>query len=186
MVGAFRSSGSAAGSEYMPLEGFDLASEVMVARGTWHPPGSGKALEAALLAEGWRLAVRLPDRSLVGEETVGTMVISDRIGNIPRRISFADGGLFETADNDAVDALLRKYRRNRAVWIHELRRFHPRLVLLVLMLLVFSGLIYRYAIPAGAIGRFFTFVEDRFGDDDNKTLSTHPGAADSRRATGAE
>lgn len=120
----------------------------MIARGIWHPPGSSKALEAALLAEGPRLAVRLPDRSLVGEETVGTMVISERIGRIPRRISFADGGLFETEENDAIDALLKANRRNRAVWIHELERFHPRLIVLVLLVFLFSGLIYRYAIPA--------------------------------------
>ncbi len=125
-----------------------LASEVTIARGIWHPPGSSKALEATLLAEGERLAVRLPDSTLVGEETVGTMVISDRIGRIPRRISFADGGLFETGDNDAIDALLKAHRRNRAVWIHELERFHPRLVILVLLVFLFSGLIYRYAIPA--------------------------------------
>jgi Zn-dependent protease with chaperone function len=120
----------------------------MIARGIWHPPGSSKAFDAALLAEGKRLAVRLPDRSLVGEETVGTMVISDRIGHIPRRISFADGGLFETEDNDAIDRLLKAHRRNRAVWIHELERFHPRLIVLVLLVFLFSGLIYRYAIPA--------------------------------------
>lgn len=120
----------------------------MIARGIWHPPGSSKALDAALLAEGQRLAVRLPDRSLVGEETVGTMVISERIGRIPRRISFADGGLFETEENDAIDALLKANRRNRAVWIHELGRFHPRLIVLVLLVFLFSGLIYRFAIPA--------------------------------------
>jgi Zn-dependent protease with chaperone function len=32
--------------------------------------------------------------------------ISDRVGNIVRRISFPDGGVFETHDNDAVDAAL--------------------------------------------------------------------------------
>jgi Zn-dependent protease with chaperone function len=32
--------------------------------------------------------------------------ISDRIGNVARRISFPDGGVFETHDNDAVDAAL--------------------------------------------------------------------------------
>jgi Zn-dependent protease with chaperone function len=125
-----------------------LASETLVASGIWHPPGSNRALDANLLAEGQRLAVRLADRSLVGEETVASMVISSRIGHIPRRISFADGGLFETADNDAIDALLERHRRNRAVWIHELERFHPRLIALVALVFLLSGLIYRYAIPA--------------------------------------
>ncbi|MDB5524690.1 MAG: peptidase family protein [Rhizobium sp.] len=125
-----------------------MASEVEVARGIWHPPGSNKALEAALLVDGRRLAVRLPDRSLVGEETVGGMVVSDRIGRIPRRITFADGGMFETEDNDAIEMLLTAHRRNRGLWIHELERFHPRLIGLVVLVFLLSGLIYRYALPA--------------------------------------
>ena len=120
----------------------------MIARGIWHPPGSSQQLEASLLAEGPRLAVRLPDQTLAGEETIASMVISDRIGNMTRRIRFADGGLFETGDNDAIDALLVAHRRNRAVWFHELQRFHPRAILLVLLVLLMSGLIYRYAISA--------------------------------------
>ena len=125
-----------------------MASEIEIARGTWHPPGSNAALDATLFADGQRLAVRLPDRSLVGEETVATMTISQRIGRIPRRISFADGGLFETPDNDSIDMLLKAHRRNRALWVYELERFHPRLVGLVLLVFLLSGLIYRYAIPA--------------------------------------
>ena len=78
-----------------------MASEVEIARGIWHPPGSSKALEATLFADGQRLAARLADRSLVGEESVGDMVISDRVGRIPRRISFADGGMFETGESES-------------------------------------------------------------------------------------
>jgi Zn-dependent protease with chaperone function len=125
-----------------------LASEVAIARGIWHPPGSNKTLDAMLLAEGERLAVRLADRSLVGEETVARMVISDRIGRIPRRLTFADGGLFETEDNDAIDRLMVANSRNRSVWVHELERFHPRLIVIVLLVFLLSGLIYRFAIPA--------------------------------------
>lgn len=31
--------------------------------------------------------------------------VSDRIGRVPRRLTFADGGVFETTDNDAIDRL---------------------------------------------------------------------------------
>lgn len=34
------------------------------------------------------------------------VTISDRIGNVPRRMTFADGAVFETEQNDAVDAAL--------------------------------------------------------------------------------
>ncbi len=36
------------------------------------------------------------------------VTISDRVGNITRRIEFPDGAVFETNDNDAVDAALRR------------------------------------------------------------------------------
>jgi Zn-dependent protease with chaperone function len=106
-------------------------------------------MDAMLFADGQRLAVRLAaDHMLVGEETVGGMVISDRIGRIPRRITFADGALFETGDNDAIDLLLKAHRRDRTGWIYELERFHPRLVGFVVLVFLLAGLIYRYALPA--------------------------------------
>lgn len=126
-----------------------MGSDIQIARGTWHPPGSSAALAAILNADGERLTVRLAaDHALVGAEPLGSVVISDRIGRIPRRLTFADGGLFETEDNDAIDALLAAHRRNRTGWIHELERFRPRLAVFVVLIFVLSTLIYRYAIPA--------------------------------------
>lgn len=72
--------------------------------------------------------------------------ISARVGRIPRRITFSDGSLFETDDNDAVDLWLSKHGKKGGV--HEMERFHPRLVAFVIAVVVLAGLIYRYAVPA--------------------------------------
>src|SRR5262245_5285712 len=52
---------------------------------------------------------------------IADVTISDRIGNIPRRVTFADGAVFETSDNDAIDNALdalghRGFLRNVGQW----------------------------------------------------------------------
>lgn len=52
--------------------------------------------------------------------------ISERIGNIPRIVRFADGGQFITEENDPIDQVLRRHRRSRiGQTIHRLEsRLH--------------------------------------------------------------
>lgn len=76
---------------------------------------------------------------------IENVLISDRIGSIPRHVTFTDGSDFETQDNDAVDALV--LGKGHHGFIHELERFRPRLLALVgLTVLLLAG-IYRYAVP---------------------------------------
>lgn len=130
-----------------------MASDgILIARGHWHPAGSGRHLPARLAGDGRRLLVVLDgDAAPEGSAASGDLAevtISDRVGRIPRRIGFADGSLFETADNDAVDAFLVSHRANRMGFIHRLEKFHPRLIGFALAVFVLAGLIYRYAVPA--------------------------------------
>ncbi len=118
-----------------------------IASGRWHPPGSSRAEPADLLGEGKTLYVRRVaggDPVSLGDLT--RTEISTRVGRIPRRITFADGSLFETEDNDAVDFWLK--RHGKSSFVHELERFHPRLVAFVVAVFLLAGLIYRYAVPA--------------------------------------
>lgn len=125
-----------------------VSDELEVARGTWHPPHSNAALAASLLADGMRLSIRLEDGSVVCRDDVKAVEVSDRIGNIPRRINLANESMFETSDNDAIDALLRAHKADRTGWIAELEQFRPRLVGFVVLVFLLAGLIYRYALPA--------------------------------------
>jgi Zn-dependent protease with chaperone function len=98
--------------------------------------GEGKTLYVRLVAGG--------DPVSLGD--LARTEISARVGRVPRRITFADGSLFETEENEAIDTWLK--RHGQRGFIHELERFHPRLVAVVLAVLLFAGLIYRYAVPA--------------------------------------
>ncbi len=117
-----------------------------IATGHWHPPGSSLALEARLEGAGRELIVHDAD----GEKARGALdsiAVSNRIGRIPRRITFGDESMFETNDNDAIDAFLKRNAADRTGWIHDLERFHPRLAVFaaIAFLLVFA--IYKYSLP---------------------------------------
>lgn len=119
-----------------------------IAIGRWHPPGASKSVPALLLAEGKTLYVKL-EGEVADPVTVGDLArleISDRIGRVPRRITFPDGSMFETADNEALDGWIGRHRRTGV--IHTLEAFHPRLIAFVIATFLLAGGIYRYALPA--------------------------------------
>ncbi len=118
-----------------------------IASGRWHPPGSSRSEPAVLLAQGKTLYVRLVaggDPVSLGD--LARTEISARVGRVPRRITFADTSMFETEDNDAVDSWLK--RHGKTGFVHELERFHPRLLAFVVAVFLLAGLVYRYALPA--------------------------------------
>ncbi|PYB77453.1 MULTISPECIES: M48 family metallopeptidase [Rhizobium] len=118
-----------------------------IVAGRWHPPRSSRAEAAGLFGEGKTLFVRLEtggDPVSVGD--VNRVEVSDRIGRVPRRIVFPDGSMFEAGDNDAIDGWLKRHGRTGI--IHEVERFHPRLLAFVAAIILLSFAIYRYAVPA--------------------------------------
>lgn len=91
-------------------------------------------------------------RDETGAELAGgslsSIEISSRVGRIPRRITFPDGSLFETVDNDAIDRFLAGKGCAREGIVHRLERFHPRLIAFVAATILLGALIYRLALPA--------------------------------------
>lgn len=80
--------------------------------------------------------------------TLPSIEISARVGRVPRRITFPDGSLFETGDNEAIDRFLARMGRGRAGMIHWLEQFHPRLIAFVAATILLGVLVYRVALPA--------------------------------------
>lgn len=121
-------------------------------RGRWHPPRSSLAVSARLDAADGAFAVVGEDGARLTAGAPAEVAISDRVGRIPRRLTFADGSVFETGDNDAVDRLVAGLRgaagARVAGWVHRLEAFHPRLVALAALVVVFLLAIYHYALPA--------------------------------------
>lgn len=114
-------------------------------------------------AEGqWRLAIGATE--LIVDPAQAR--ISDRIGNIPRRIHLPDGTEFETTDNDGVDTLLVARGDRRGGVVHALeRRWGIALAALAGVALV-SFAVIRWGVPATAgwaASRVPVTVDQRIG-----------------------
>lgn len=122
-----------------------MASDPIV--GIWHPPASSRAVAASLhFGEEGIVQARDADGKPLAATPGPKIEFSDRIGGIVRRLTFLDGSVFETPDNDGVDAMLKALKRRPGV-VHELERFRPRLALFVIAVVALSFAIYRYAVP---------------------------------------
>lgn len=118
--------------------------------GLWRPPFSGRQTTAILSvnAAGTADAIDPTSKKRLASADFGKVQISDRVGSIPRKLTFPDGSVFETGDNDAVDALIRSQSSRLFGLIHELERFRPRLIVLVLLVVGLCVAVYRFAVPA--------------------------------------
>lgn len=124
-----------------------MASEPeAIAGGDWHPSGSSRSVQASLhLDGGWLVAA---DGETVLTSAVPERIeFSPRVGSIPRRVTFPDGSVFETRDNDAIDRFVAARRGGRSGTLHRLERFHPRLIVFTLTVILLAASIYRYALP---------------------------------------
>lgn len=115
--------------------------------GRHHPAGSSRAAGARL--------EKLPDAVLrlstdeghSETHALANCIVSARVGSIPRRITLPDGSLFETGDNDGVDALLGKALPNTARLVTGLERFHPRLIAVTLAAILAVWGLFRFGMP---------------------------------------
>ncbi|MCB1382738.1 MAG: M48 family metallopeptidase [Notoacmeibacter sp.] len=122
-----------------------MASDGKTVSGTAYPPGSSRAAVAAL-GPGSPGSVTLsadgmPERTFAA----GHVTVAARVGSTPRRLTFPDGTVFETRDNDGVDALFPPRHAARAVTWAE--RFHINLVAFVVIAVALVAATYRYALP---------------------------------------
>jgi len=117
--------------------------------GIWRAEGRAKGTPARLaIGENGEAVITATDNGgeLVRDRLAGAE-ISTRVGSIPRHLTFAGRGDFETTDNDGVDALLRGTAAARSGLVHSLEGFRPRLIVFVGLTLVLCFALYRYAVP---------------------------------------
>lgn len=117
--------------------------------GLWRPPFTARATSAVLSVDmaGNARVVDPTAKTTLAQAHLGKIEISNRVGSIPRSFTFPDGSVFETGDNDAVDRLISARSGRFSGFVHRLERFHPRLLLLVALVIGLSFAIYRYAVP---------------------------------------
>jgi Zn-dependent protease with chaperone function len=119
-------------------------------RGSYFDARSARRTEAGLVATDdgqWRF--------IVGETELvldpAQVRVSDRIGDVPRRLHLPDGAEFETPDNQGIDSLLRlPGARGGGRLVHALeRRWGIALAALAAIVLLTAGAL-TYGLPAAA------------------------------------
>lgn len=124
------------------------SEERRIALGDWHPEGASRSAEAWLVENGGALSV-IP---IAGQAPLipprGAAEISARVGSIPRRVTFPDGSVFETWDNDGIDAYLARSGKGGAGLVHWLEQFRLRLAGIVVLAFLLGAAVYRFGLPA--------------------------------------
>jgi Zn-dependent protease with chaperone function len=117
--------------------------------GLWRPPFTARATSAVLSIDlaGNAKAIDPTAKVTLAAAHLGDLAISDRVGSIPRSLTFPDGSVFLSGDNDAVDALIRARSGRYSGFIHQLERFRPRLLVFVALVVGLCFALYRYAVP---------------------------------------
>lgn len=115
--------------------------------GAWYPPGASQRNEASLrLDENTELVVET-GAGEVARAPAAKVEVSARVAAVPRRLSFPDGSMFETSDNDGVDRLTGAHE-NASGLIAGLEQFRPRLFVFAAIAIALCYAIYRFAVPA--------------------------------------
>lgn len=96
---------------------------------------SGKtslAIPAKLHLEGKEIIVFDQDQNQLVRANLHEIIISDRLGNIPRKVSFPDSSHFETKENDLFEKQLRLHGKSGSL----LHRFEGKLHYIILSILL--------------------------------------------------
>lgn len=129
-----------------------MASEAAAQRtasGVWYPAGSSRSAPATLtFGPDAKLTAREESGGLLASDRFADVEVSARVGSIARRVTFRDRSVFETGDNEAIDRMIASSGQRHSGLIHSLERFHPRLAIFVVLVVVLAVGIYRYAVPA--------------------------------------
>ncbi len=129
---------------------------MITAEGKWYDGKRSTQVDAVLrvLQSGAFIVERADDRALLYRQNdirQFNAEVSDRLADTPRMLTFYDGSVFETSNNNAIDQLLQQLNRSHWTrWVHLLES-HKRYVLLaVVCVVLITAAAVKYGVPATA------------------------------------
>ena len=117
--------------------------------GFYFANGSSKKQEAFLLFDnnGFLSVFHRDGEKLAEPENIRHVSIASRLGNTPRIIRFKDNRIFETSDNDRIDACLKQFKPHHT-FIHALESRFRYVVIAFFATVLFVWGAIQYGIPA--------------------------------------
>ncbi|MBK8452307.1 MAG: M48 family metallopeptidase [Thiofilum sp.] len=120
-------------------------------QGFWYAPHSSARLPAELIFKHDRYLLTIEGQA-PKTGTANSLDVSDRVGNIARKITFEDGSLFETLDNATIDTWLNQIdhddSRSHTLHILESRWRWIGLALVATIVIVWASI--RFGLPWGS------------------------------------
>ncbi len=114
--------------------------------GKWHSQGSAAQVDASLHVidgEDYRIETDMGGRY---SGALKELQVSDRLGNVERKIMLEDGSVFATRDNDAIDSAFKKHRKING-FIHALENNMGLIVVAVVVTMVTGFSFFKWGVP---------------------------------------
>lgn len=119
-------------------------------KGKYYLAGSSNFIPAILYLQANSYRLRTDEKSLTG--SVNQLTASHRLGNIARKITFPDGSVFETLDNDAVDSMLANTHRG-SVLMALVHKLEQNMILAIFSIFIIAGVVFssfKWGLPAAS------------------------------------
>ncbi|PHQ90002.1 MAG: hypothetical protein COB42_05805 [Sulfurimonas sp.] len=118
---------------------------LMIIQGKWYPKESSQQYDSSLHIKENRFTLYV-EGTLKYENELSTLTISNRLGNVQRKIRLEDGSVFSTDDNDGVDLLYNQRNTFKSI-IHVFESRLSFVLISLLVILAFSFSFFKWGIP---------------------------------------
>ena len=114
-------------------------------KGKWHDNGSAAQFNAALRLNNGIFIIEIEDHS-TRQGNATELSISDRLGNVERKLTLPDGSIFVTKNNDDIDHLFLD-RNGFSDLLHQLEKSIGWAVIALVITVAASGAFLKWGIP---------------------------------------
>ncbi len=119
-------------------------------KGSWYPTDSSKRFDANLTVSGesYQLHVQGTDVPGVQIGKWADVSISNRLGKTERKLTLADGSVFATLDNDAIDAIIKNQAGFKAdLWVHKHESKLSSVLVMAALTIAFVFAFFKWGLP---------------------------------------
>ena len=115
-------------------------------KGNWHPKGSASQMDATLnINDLGRYSIELEDGAIYRGE-ISTLTVSERLGNIKRKITLEDGSIFITDNNSAIDEIFKEHHKINS-FIHNLETHIGWIAVALLITIASTFSFFKWGVP---------------------------------------
>ncbi len=114
-------------------------------KGKWYKSGSAAHIQAVLYLDGEQYRLE-PEGSIALPGNIKDIHVSDRLGKVERKLTFHDGSVFATHDNDAVDHYFKSSFKANSL-LHKMESRLSWAVIALVVTIAFSISFFRWGVP---------------------------------------